>query len=206
MKRAPFLLGIAGPSCSGKSELARGLAAKLGARCAILPLDAYYRDLSALPPEDRATCNFDHPDALDGELLLEHVEALAGGRSIEVPSYDFATHARKPGTTELLPARVVLLEGLFVLHWEGVRDLLDASIYVEAPEELCLARRIARDTRQRGRTRESVEAQFRATVSPAATQFLFPTRQHASLVLSGELPPGQLVAAALSLLRQAVAV
>lgn len=183
---AVFLIGIAGPSCSGKTELARWLSAKVGAP--VLNLDLYYTDLAHLPLEERAKTNFDEPASMDQEAIFADVEALAGGRSIRPPSYDFATHSRTLAETVLEPARIVILEGLFALFWPELRSFLQLKIYVDAPEEVCLARRLERDVRERGRTPESVRWQFESTVKPMARQYILPTRSFADITVSGTDP------------------
>ncbi|MGC8795253.1 MAG: uridine kinase [Bryobacteraceae bacterium] len=187
----PLLIGIAGPSCAGKSELARRLAVVLPATA--LSLDRYYRDLSHLAPEQRASWNFDVPEALELELLAGHLEALAQGKPIEVPVYDFTQHVRKPVREKLLPGGHVLVEGLFALLDERVRRLLDFGIFVEAPDDVCLTRRIERDVRERGRTPESVRRQYEETVRPMARRYILPTRAYADLALDGTQPPEALV-------------
>lgn len=200
MENKPLLIGIAGPSCAGKTELAQRLADALGAPA--LPLDWYYRDLADLPLDDRARSNFDVPDALDSELLFQHVRSLAEGEEIQVPVYDFTRHVRTAMTRPLRAGRCAILEGLFTLHWEQIRKLLGVKIYVGAPDEICLARRLDRDVRERGRTPESVREQFERTVSPMARLYVEPTAANADLVLDGTGPIEESVAAALGLIRQ----
>ncbi len=180
----PLILGIAGCSGSGKTTLARELAGQFSAT--LLPLDLYYYDLSELPVEERAKQNFDHPRALESSLLVEHVEELAAGRSIEHPVYDFTTHTRVPGVTEHVdPVPVLIVEGILALHFAELRRLFDFSIYVNAPPEVCLARRIARDIRERGRTESSVREQFEATTRPMAERYVLPSAAYASIIVEG---------------------
>ena len=182
--RKPLIVGIAGCSGSGKTTLARELACELEAT--LLPLDLYYRDLAHLSAEERASQNFDHPGSLEHELLTSHVEALAGGNDVEAPHYDFASHSRVPGQTEPVAARdVVLVEGILALHYESLRALYDYSIFVAAPEDVCLKRRIHRDVRERGRTEESVREQYWATAHPMAQEYVLPSAAHASLTVDG---------------------
>lgn len=180
----PLILGIAGCSGSGKTTLARELTDQLSAT--LLPLDFYYRDLSHLPPAERALQNFDHPDSLESALLIQHLEALATCTSIERPVYDFATHTRVRGQTEAIhTASVLIVEGILALHYDALRRLFDFSIYVNAPHELCLTRRIARDVRERGRTEASVREQYEATARPMADLYVLPSATHASLIVEG---------------------
>jgi uridine kinase len=179
----PFLAGIAGPSCSGKTELAFWLAHRTGAP--ILNLDHYYRDLHDLSFEERAKANFDEPAALDHEEILRDARRLAEGGSVSAPRYDYSIHARVEGEQVIEPSPVIILEGLFALYWPGLRDLLQLKIYVDAPDSLCLERRLRRDVQERGRTPDSVRAQYDATVRPMAQLHILPTRDYADLVVNG---------------------
>ena len=182
--RRPVILGIAGCSGSGKTTLARELAGQLDAT--LLPLDFYYRDLAHLPAADRAQQNFDHPDSLESDLLAEHISALANGRPVECPIYDFVHHVRIPArTTRITSTAVLIVEGILALHYESLRGLYDFSIYVNAPHDLCLTRRIYRDMRERGRTEESVRTQFDLTTRPMADLYVLPSVAHADLTVEG---------------------
>ena len=161
-------------------------------------LDSYYRDLRALSPEERGDVNFDAPDALDWPLLRRHVASLAVGESIQAPAYNFATHVREPARHTIVPKTYIVVEGLFSLYDEALRGVYGTSVYVEAPDEVCLARRLARDTAERGRTRESVLVQYEATVRPMAEEYILPTGAHADLVLDGEGQLEELAAAVLA--------
>lgn len=184
LPRRPLILGIGGCSGSGKTTLARELTAQFNAT--LLPLDFYYRDLSYLSHSDRALENFDHPDSLEHTLLVEHVHALANNKTIACPIYDFATHTRVPDRTETMTAtEVLIVEGILALHYESLRALYDFSIYVDAPNQICLNRRIYRDMRERGRTEESVRAQFEATARPMAERYVLPSAAHASITVEG---------------------
>ena len=191
----PFLIGIAGPSGSGKTTIGDALVARLaGQRAQFLPLDGYYKDLSCLSPESRAEVNFDAPDALDAELLIQHVKRLAAGHAVETPMYDFATHCRTAKRRRIEPQGVVVIEGLLVLYWRELREALDLSIYVAAPDETCLKRRLARDVQERGRTRQSVLRQYEQTVRPMAEAHVLPTRRYADLLVDGTAPVEESVA------------
>ncbi|MBS1820620.1 MAG: uridine kinase [Acidobacteria bacterium] len=184
LPQRPLILGIAGCSGSGKTTLARELTGQLAAT--LLPLDFYYRCLGHLPPGERALQNFDHPDSLEHALLAKHIEDLAQGSSIQRPIYDFTTHTRVPNRTEtIVPAPVLIVEGILALHYPELRALYDFSIYVNAPNEICLNRRIYRDVRERGRTEESVRAQFEATAKPMADLYVVPSAQHATVTVEG---------------------
>jgi uridine kinase len=178
------MLGIAGWSGSGKTTLAVELARQLDAT--LFPLDLYYRDLSQFPLDSRHKRNFDHPDSLESELIIEHVRALANGKSIQRPVYDFKTHSRVAGAFDTVtPAGVVIVEGILALHYAELRPLYTFSIYVNAPHDVCLARRIHRDMRERGRTEESVREQFEATARPMADLYVTPSAARASVMVEG---------------------
>ncbi len=183
---SPCLIGIAGPSCAGKTEVARRVAAALGAP--LIGLDAYYRDLAHLPLEERALANFDVPEALDEKLLFTHMRRLAGGAATEIPVYDFTRHVRSTAVAQVEASDFIVVEGLFTLHWQELRELLAVKVFVAADHEVCLARRIERDVRERGRTRESVLRQYADTVRPMADKHVLPTRAFADLTLDGTAP------------------
>jgi uridine kinase len=196
------LIGIAGPSGSGKTELARALAAKLDAP--VISLDSYYRDMEHLSLDQRARSNFDVPDAIEDSLLLAHLRALAGGAAAEVPLYDFARHTRTGRVQNVGPGRFALIEGLWTLYWEDVRRLLATKVYVDTPDEVCFGRRMARDLRERGRSAESVAAQYAATVRPMACRYILPTQRFADIVVSGVEPIEKSVEAVRALLHAAL--
>ena len=180
----PVVLGIAGCSGSGKTTLAVELARMLDG--IHFSFDHYYRDLAHLPCEDRARHNFDDPALIESPLLAEQVAALARGQSIERPVYDFATYTRVLGSTEtVLPGAVVIVEGLFALAYPELLPLYHLRVYVETPDGICFDRRLRRDVVERGRTPESVRAQYETTVRPSSLRFVRPTVVHADLVLDG---------------------
>jgi uridine kinase len=184
----PFIIGVAGPSGAGNSELSRLLATRLPEPSALLSLDSYYRALAHLPFEERVKCNFDHPDSLDWPLIHADLDRISRGEPIDEPIYLFDRHSRAAETRRVQAAPFVIVEGLFALYDPYVRSLLDARIFVSAPDEVCLARRISRDTLERGRTRESVLEQYARTVRPMAERFVLPTERFADLVVSGLNP------------------
>jgi len=199
MSPGPYMIGIGGPSCSGKSEIAQCLKTLYaGLKPVILSLDAYYRDLSALPLEERERRNFDSPSALEIDLLYRQVEALARGETIERPRYDFTTHTRLPIGTRVVPGALVVVEGLFSLYWEHVRCLFHTLVFVGVPDDILLQRRIDRDSRERGRTEASILRQYEATVRPMTREHILPTRAFAHVVVNGsdplELSVGQIMA------------
>jgi uridine kinase len=198
----PYLIGVAGPSCAGKTELSRHLARGLDAT--LLPLDCYYRDLSDRTMEQRARFNFDEPSALDHDLFVKHLRDLAAAHPIDRPVYDFATHSRTAHVERITPGHAsgqlelpdceggvlhrefIVVEGLFVLYWADVRNLFSTKVFVDLADQPCLDRRIYRDTRERGRTRESVIQQFTETVQPMCNIYVRPTRQNADIVVPGD--------------------
>ncbi len=194
----PFLIGIAGLSGSGKTALARKLSPHLNTE--VLTLDAYYHSQAHLSLEQRATLNYDHPDALDWALLAQHLGALARGESIEEPVYLFDQHTRAASTRRIDPRSIFIVEGILALHHPDVRALLDLCVFVTTRDEECLRRRLERDIAERGRTRESVLDQYYSTVWPMALRYVLPSREHAHLVVSGEEPLDESVAAVLGML------
>jgi uridine kinase len=177
---------VAGCSGSGKTTLAEELARVLGG--INFPLDNYYRDLSHLDPAERARTNFDDPATIESALLAEHVAALARGRAIERPLYDFATHTRVRGRTETVePAPFVIVEGIFALCYAELLPIYNLRVYVDAPDGLCYERRLKRDVVDRGRTPESVREQYEATVRPSADEWVRPSAANADLIVDGTL-------------------
>ncbi len=188
--KSPHLLGIAGPSCSGKSTLARAVAAHYAALDPlVLSMDAYYRDLSGLSIEERAAVNFDSPEAFEHELLLGQVRDLAAHRPVSMPVYDFTTHTRAGTRPVRWTGRLLIVEGILTLHWPTLNALFDSRVYVDLDDATALARRIARDTRERGRTPESVAKQFQESVTPMADAHCRPSRAAAHRVLDGSGAP-----------------
>jgi uridine kinase len=199
------IIGIAGPSSSGKSELAKQLAQRLPGT-SIVSLDSYYRGMEEIPLEERKKVNFDHPDSLDWELLHEHLGAIARGRAFEEPVYSFADYARTPETRRIEATGLLIVEGLFVLYWPELRAMLDTKVYVRTDAGVCYRRRLARDVAERGRTPESVYQQYERTVRPSAEWFVYPTEKYADLVVSGEAPFEGSTSAVLGALERAEAV
>ena len=200
----PHIIGIAGPSSSGKTALARQLVDRLPGT-AIVSLDSYYRGMEEIPLEERKQVNFDHPNALDWQLLQQHLQAIVAGQAFDEPVYSFADYARTNVTRRIEPAEFVIVEGLFVLYWPELRAMLDTRVYVETDPGVCFNRRLLRDVAERGRTPESVCEQYERTVRPSAEWFVHPTKKFATLVVSGEEPLTQSTAAVIQALRRATA-
>jgi len=180
--RKPFIVGLGGPSCTGKSTLAKRLAARLGGKT--ISMESYYNDLSHMPASERPKCNFDAPESLDAALLDRHVSEFAQGRDIEVPIYDFADHTRVSGRHELLKsAPLLIVEGILILYWPELRSNYDLKVYLEAPDDVCFQRRRVRDIVERQRSQEFIRQQYFGTVVPMARQFVYPTKHYADAVI-----------------------
>ena len=180
----PLFIGIAGGTGSGKSTVASKIAAGLPRESVgIIDHDSYYRDHSDLDEESRAHLNYDHPDALDNDLLVAHLEALRAGRAVEIPNYDFKTHSRLRETRPLEPTRIIIVEGILVFVEERVRRLLDVKIFVDTDADIRVFRRIRRDLEHRGRTFQSIREQYYSTVRPMHLQFVEPSKRWADLII-----------------------
>ncbi len=185
----PLIIGIAGPSGSGKTTIARRLAASLGAR--MLSMESYYHDLGGLKPEERAQRNFDSPDALDAELLVQHVKSFSQGKDVRAPIYDFGAHTRVPDKTELVRSgSILIVEGILVLNWPELRSKFDVSFYLDAADQVCFKRRLVRDIVERQRAHEFIQQQYRETVYPMALRYVYPTKSYADFVIdaAGDVP------------------
>ena len=183
----PTFIGFSGGSGSGKTTLAAAIHERLGNhRSAVLSLDAYYKDLSYLPLEARAAVNFDHPDALDVQLLTQQIRQLRCGHTVEVPRYDFTTHTRRSETLTFQPKAVVLVEGILLLALEPIRSLLDLKVFVDAPADIRFIRRLLRDIQERGRTVDSCIQQYYATTRPMHFAWVEPIKVFADVVVSSE--------------------
>jgi len=180
------VVGICGGSCSGKSSLVTALLNELEGLPARLCFDSYYRPLTHLSKAERDLQNFDHPDSLDHELFLEHLDCLRRGIAVDEPIYDFANHDRLERTRRVEPAHLVVVDGILLLVWSEIRRRLDLSIFIDGDEETRLARRIERDVSERGRTETSVRRQFQATVGPMHERFVQPSAAHADRVFDGD--------------------
>lgn len=195
--KQPFLIGITGGSCSGKTAIGRELSRRLeGDTAAVISMDSYYFDLSHMPESERASRNFDHPDAIDFDFLINDLKRLLAGDEILVPAYDFASHTRASGgegKTCRLPVStgkrpVVILEGLHAFHREAIRDLEDLRVFIDCSSETCLSRRIDRDVKERGRDADSVRRQWGATVMPMYRKYVEPAKAYAHIIIDGGKP------------------
>jgi uridine kinase len=183
-KISPMIIGISGGTGSGKTTVAQKIISAIGdSNVAYLQQDFYYRNLDAMPLDERRRINFDHPDAVDGELLLSHLEELHSGKSIERPVYDFVNHSRKSETIRIEPLPAIIVEGILVFHDERMRRLMDLKIFVDCDADIRFARRLERDIRERGRSVESVIEQYLSSVRPMHLQFVAPTMRYADIIL-----------------------
>ncbi len=179
----PFTIGIAGGSGSGKSTVVRRVAEAVGDYVAVLEMDAYYKDQSNMPFEERVKVNYDHPFAFDMDLFISHIKDLKQGKSIDKPFYSFSEHTRTSRTSRVNPAGVIIVDGILVLEDERVRALMDMKVYVDTDADVRFIRRLVRDTRDRGRTMESVIRQYLDTVRPMNNQFVEPTKKYADVIV-----------------------
>lgn len=186
-----LVLGIAGGTGSGKTTVVDAiLEALAGEPVAFIEHDAYYRDLKHLDFEERAAQNFDHPDAFETELMVEHIHQLRKGIAIDKPVYDYATHLRTSQTTRVEPAPVLVVDGILVLSEERLRDAMDLKIFVDTDADVRLVRRIQRDIKERGRSPESVLEQYMTTVRPMHLQFVEPSKRYADIIIPEGYNPG----------------
>jgi uridine kinase len=180
----PIVIGVAGGSASGKTTVVTEIVGALGAdQVTVIEHDAYYHDRSSVPADQRPHVNYDHPDALETDLLVRQLHALRAGQPVAVPVYDFATHTRAARTVAALPRKVVILEGILILAEPALRELMDVRVYVDADADIRLIRRLERDIRERGRSLESVVAQYLETVQPMHLEFVEPSKRHAHVII-----------------------
>jgi uridine kinase len=182
---AIYTIGIAGGTGSGKTTISQQIADRIGHHhVLLLPHDMYYRDLSYLPVKERESFNFDHPDSLETSLLISHINLLLKGKTIEAPVYDFSTHTRLKQTKTIKPKPILIVEGVFVLSHEKLRDMLALRVFIDADSDLRLIRRLNRDVANRGRSYESVIKQYMATVKPMYKRFGEPSKWQADIIFT----------------------
>jgi uridine kinase len=179
-----ILIGVAGGSGSGKTLVVQHMIQQLGSdRVVVLQQDSYYKDSSHLPFEERAKQNFDHPDAMDSDLLVQHVEELLNGWTVDIPLYDFTTHTRRTETSRAGPHDIIVLEGILILDNPRLRELMDIKVYVDTDPDIRFIRRLKRDTAERGRTMQAVVEQYEKSVRPMHLQFVEPTKRYADIIV-----------------------
>ena len=182
--KSTIIIGISGASASGKSCIARNLLSELGSdQVTVISEDSYYKDLSHLSFEDRCNSNYDHPDSLDHDLLVEHLKILQSGKDVDIPKYDHSQHLRMSETRHIARHRIIVLEGILLFVDPALRELMDIRIFMDTPLDICLLRRLQRDIVQRGRSAESVLTQYQRTVRPMYFQFVEPSKRHADIIV-----------------------
>jgi len=184
-----IFLGIAGGSCSGKTTLVNTLVKSLPHEVSTIAFDSYYCDQGHLPPKERALVNYDHPDSLDISLFIDDLQNLRSGKVISSPVYDMATHTRSADSVQVAGTDVVIIDGILLLVFPEICELLDLKVFVDAPEVTRSLRRVIRDEAERGRTAEQAKAQFLRTVQPMHVKFVEPSMAKADLVVNGEIDP-----------------
>ncbi|MGH2536628.1 MAG: uridine kinase [Candidatus Promineifilaceae bacterium] len=182
--RRPLVFGVAGGTASGKTTVAAAILEAVGAsQVAYLPHDAYYRDMSHIPLPERAKLNYDHPDSLESELLIRHIESLCRRQAVEVPVYDFSLHLRTGETRQVEPSPIILIDGILIFTNPRLRDLMDIKIYVDTDADVRLIRRLERDMEERGRSLGSVIRQYLETVRPMHLEFVEPSKRYADVII-----------------------
>jgi uridine kinase len=192
----PFVIGVAGGSGSGKTTVAVSLSELIGAQVALIRLDSYYRDRSDLSFDERTAINYDHPDAFDWPLLLDHLRAFTAGKAVTMPTYDFTNHLRATETERLQSSSVLVVEGILVLDHPELRSMFDLKVFIDTDADVRFIRRLQRDVNERGRTAESVIEQYLATVRPSHNQFVETSKRNADVII----PHGGMNAPALDVL------
>ena len=180
----PLVIGIAGGTGSGKTTVANVILDRVGKEhIAYLPHDAYYRELVDLPPDQKAPINFDHPDSLETELMINHIQELKNGKSIRLPIYNFSTHSRTGKTICVDPQRVIIVEGILIFVEPELRKLFDVKLFVDTNADIRFIRRLQRDINERGRTMEMVIHQYLTTVRPMHLDFVEPSKRYANVII-----------------------
>ena len=179
-----MIIGICGGTGSGKTTLARRIIDSVGRENVILvEQDSYYRNLVDMPLDERHQANFDHPDSIDSEMLMNHLKRLRQGQPIEMPVYDFKSHTRSEQTEHIDPKQVVIVEGILIFAEPRIAELLDVKVFVDTPDDIRFIRRLQRDIKERGRTTDSVIAQYFATVRPMHYEFVEPSKRQADIII-----------------------
>ncbi len=179
-----IVIGVAGGTGSGKTTVSQAILDRVGIdQIAYLQHDSYYRDRSQVPPDERVKTNFDHPDALESELLAHHLASLKVGQAVQVPVYDFTTHTREARTVTVEPRKVILVEGILIFAEKTLRELMDIKVFVDTDADVRFIRRLQRDITERRRTMESVIRQYTETVRPMHLEFVEPSKRYADVII-----------------------
>ena len=180
----PVVIGVAGGSGSGKTTVVRRIVESVGDdHVIVLEHDRYYHDHPELRLEERAALNYDHPDSLETDLMVRHVNELRAGRSVELPVYDFARHARRQATDTVQPRQIIIVEGILIFADAHLRDLMDVKVFVDTDDDTRFIRRLQRDVAERGRTMDSVIEQYLSTVKPMHLEFVEPSKRYADIII-----------------------
>jgi uridine kinase len=183
-RKSTIIIGISGASASGKSLLANTIVNELGSdQVVVISEDAYYKDHSNIPFDERAKINYDHPDSLDHALLFKHLQELQAGKTVEVPLYNHSLHVREKETRHIGQHAIIVLEGILLFVEQDLRELMDIRIFMETALDICLIRRLKRDIKERGRSLDSVLKQYDETVRPMYLQFIDPSKRYADLIV-----------------------
>ena len=182
--KRPFIIGIAGGTGSGKTSVVNEIVKSLNNNnVVVIQHDSYYRDRSHLPFEERENINFDHPDALETDLLIQHFKDLIAGRKISIPAYDFKAHTRKRGGVLIAAQQTIIVEGILIFVEKRLRKLMDVKIFVDTDDDIRFIRRVQRDINDRGRSIESVISQYLETVRPMHIEFVEPSKKYADIII-----------------------
>ena len=198
-----MIIGICGGTGSGKTTIARAIVGAVGAKKVVLvEQDSYYRNLADMPLDERHQANFDHPDSIDSDMLVNHLLRLKQGLKVEMPLYDFKTHTRSNKIATIEPKPVVIVEGILIFAEPRILDLLDVRVFVDTPDDIRFIRRLQRDISERGRTVESVIGQYYRTVRPMHHEFVEPSKRYADIIIPEGAQTGVSVEFLCSLVRQ----
>ena len=198
-----MIIGICGGTGSGKTTIARAIVETVGAQNVVLvEQDAYYRNLADMPLDERHQANFDHPDSIDCELLIEQIVVLKSGESIEMPVYDMVTHTRSDRVEVVRPRPVVIVEGILIFSERRILELLDFRVFVDTPDDVRLMRRLRRDVTERGRSFERTLEQYERTIRPMHFEFVEPSKRHADIIIPEGAQTGVTVELLCSLVRE----
>jgi uridine kinase len=183
-KKNTIIIGISGASASGKSLLSNTIVNELGSnQVVVISEDSYYKDHSDIPLEERENINYDHPNAIDHELLYNHLQQLQAGKTVQVPTYNHAQHIRSKQSRNIGQHTIIVLEGILLFVEQQLRDLMDIRIFMDTPLDICLIRRLKRDVKERSRTLDSVLKQYEETVRPMYLQFIEPSKRYADIII-----------------------